>query len=210
MSNNAPNYSIRFARPEDVPNIIDLMRPYNMHHIPSPEMNTLDYKCFVVAEQKEKLIGAAGYTFLSYDVGKTTLLAVHPDFRNNGLGTVLQIKRMQILRDFGCVKVITNADRPETIAWYKKYFGYREIGKLPKMHSFGLVDVSEWTTLEADLTTADVSHPAQHKCLISTESIVNNRKNENTDSRVTHAQIERRAVKTGEPVQAKVVRSDKV
>ena len=58
-------WKIRFARPEDIPSIIELMRPYNMHHIPSPEMGALDYKCFIVAEQNGWLAGAAGYTFLS-------------------------------------------------------------------------------------------------------------------------------------------------
>jgi len=30
-------YRIRFARPGDIPGIIELMRPYNMHHSPSTE-----------------------------------------------------------------------------------------------------------------------------------------------------------------------------
>jgi len=142
-----------------------------MHHIPSPEMGPLDDKCFIVAEQAGKLIGAAGYTFLSPDVGKTTLMAVHPDYKNKGVGITLQTCRMQILRNAGCVKIITNADRPETIAWYKRKFGYSEIGKLPKIHPFGLADVTEWTTLEADLTKIELSRPAQHDFPIRAESI---------------------------------------
>jgi len=113
------SYEIRFARAEEIPDIIELMRHYNMHHIPSPEMSALDCKCFSVAEQNGQLLGAAGYTFLPDDVGKTTIMAVRPDCTRLGLGRKLQTRRMQILRGLGCVKIITNADRPETIAWYK-------------------------------------------------------------------------------------------
>jgi ribosomal-protein-alanine N-acetyltransferase len=47
--------------------------------------------------------------------------------------------------------VITNADLPETIAWYRRKFGYRQVGTLPKLHEFGDPSVAEWTTLECDL-----------------------------------------------------------
>lgn len=146
-----PDCKIRFGRPEDIPSIISLMEPYNMHHIPSPEMGELNYKFFLVAETKDRLIGAAGFAFLSDETGKTTLMAVHPDFTRCGIGRKLQRMRMEILAGFGCTRIITNADRPETVSWYKKHFGYREVGRLPKMHSFGRKDIPEWTTLEADL-----------------------------------------------------------
>lgn len=171
MADYPLNYRIRFAHPVDISGIIELMRPYNMHHIPSPEMGHLDYQLFIVAEYDDRLIGAAGYTFLSSDVGKTTLLAVHPDYKKKGIGLKLQAIRMQILRSLGCAKIITNADRPETIAWYKQNFGYREIGKLPKIHPFGLADVSEWTTLEADLTKVETLDPPQHEFLLRSDSM---------------------------------------
>ena len=47
----------------------------------------------------------------------------------------------------GAKKVVTNADRPKSINWYKKQ-GYVEVGSYPKIHEFGLPDVHEWTTLE--------------------------------------------------------------
>lgn len=167
MSEYQPDYKIRFARPEDIKTIIELMRPYNMHHIPSPEMGLLDDKFFIVAEQKGHLLGAAGFTFLSDDVGKTTLMAVRPDCAKTGLGAKLQTRRMQILRGLGCKKIVTNADRPETISWYKRHFGYREIGKLSKIHDFGLSDVPDWTTLEADLAGVEMPSAAQGKIIIN-------------------------------------------
>jgi ribosomal-protein-alanine N-acetyltransferase len=51
----------------------------------------------------------------------------------------------------GCKVVITNADRPETIDWYKRKFGYREVGTLKKQHEFGHPDIDHWTTMEADI-----------------------------------------------------------
>ena len=47
--------------------------------------------------------------------------------------------------------MITNADRPDTIDWYKKHFGYEKVGSIPKEHEFGLPDVHEWTTLRTNL-----------------------------------------------------------
>ncbi len=195
MSDNHPAYKIRFARPEEIPSIIELMRPYNMHHIPSPEMGALDYKCFIVAEQNGTLIGAAGYTFVSADIGKTTLMAVNPDYTGYGLGMELQARRMQILRGLGCAKIITNADRPQTIAWYKRHFGYREIGKLPKIHSFGLNDVPAWTTLEADLTGIKPVPPSREKLLINAALTgMKHRKRENSHLPVAPAEIAKAAL----------------
>ncbi|MBN1471882.1 MAG: GNAT family N-acetyltransferase [Syntrophaceae bacterium] len=199
MSTSASSYKIRFARPGEIPDIIELMRPYNMHHIPSPEMGPLDYKCFIVAEQNGQLLGAAGYTFLSDDVGKTTLMAVRPDCTKMGLGKILQTRRMQILRGLGCVKIITNTDRPETIVWYKQHFGYREIGKLLKIHSFSLENVSEWTTLEADLTGIEVPSPTQEKLLINAALTgMKNTKSDNPYLPVTPAEIAKAALEAGE------------
>lgn len=198
MSDNQSNYRIRFARSGDISGIIELMKPYNMHHIPSPEMGALDYKYFIVAEQNSDLIGAAGYTFLADDTGKTTLMAVHPDYARLGLGKELQTRRMQILRSLGCVKIITNADRPDTIAWYKRNFGYREIGKMPKLHSFGLDDVKAWTTLEADLTTVDIPFPSRDKLLINVALTgMKPRRSDNVNLPVTPAEIAEDAFKAG-------------
>ena len=52
----------------------------------------------------------------------------------------------------GVHTVTTNAARPETIRWYKSRYGYREVGRLQKIHSFGHPDIDHSTTLELDLT----------------------------------------------------------
>jgi hypothetical protein len=67
------------------------------------------------------------------------------------VGERLQELRMASMRELGCKTVITNADQPATIAWYKRKFGYGEVGSVPKLHEFGEPSVDRWTTLEADL-----------------------------------------------------------
>ncbi len=144
-------YEIREAKREDIPGILAVMEPFNMHRVPSPEMEELDAGCFYTAWFDGKLVGAAGYKVLGPTLAKTTLLAVLPEYSGFGIGTALQHRRMEKLRDLGISTLRTNADRPETIIWYKKKFGYREIGKLKKVSSFGLDSVDSWTTLETDL-----------------------------------------------------------
>jgi len=150
-----------------MPNILHVLAKYNMHHVPSPEMPELDHRFFYLAEDGAKLVGAAGYKVVSPEKAKTTLMAVLPEYRGYGIGEQLQLKRMQAARSLGCETMITNADRPETINWYKKKFGYKEVGKLKKLHSFGREDIDEWTTLETDLTIFELPALQQNKLIIN-------------------------------------------
>ncbi|MEZ5564492.1 MAG: GNAT family N-acetyltransferase [Gammaproteobacteria bacterium] len=144
-------YTIEKARPADLPAILEVMRHFNMHHVPSAEMPSLDLDCFFVAKLEGKIIGAAGYTMLSPTEGKTTLLGVSPELSGLGIGKALQVARLEAMYALGAQTVLTNADIPDTIAWYKKHFGYLEIGRLKKIHSFGLEHVDHWTTIRMDL-----------------------------------------------------------
>ena len=144
-------YTIERARPEDQADILEVMRNFNMHRVPSPEMPALDLSRFFVARLGGRIVGAAGYTMLSPTEGKTTLLGVNPELSGLGIGKALQAARLEAMHALGAKTVLTNADVPETIAWYKKHFGYREIGRLKKLHSFGLENVDHWTTIRMDL-----------------------------------------------------------
>ena len=143
---------IEIAREEDIPAILEIMKTANMHHVPSPEMPDLDWRCFFVAKMDGRIVGAAGYRITSRTEAKTTLMSVLPDFRKYGIGRALQTRRMRALCEQGIETLITNADIPETIEWYKKHFGYKEIGKLKKVHEFGRPDIDEWITLQTDLS----------------------------------------------------------
>ena len=151
-----PGYRLRPARlPADRKGMLDVLETANMHNIPSAEMDDFDVGHWYVAEDDSQIVGVAGFRILPTDagpVGKTTLLAVHPAQRANGIGRSLQELRMDQMRDAGASRVITNADRPETIEWYQRHFGYRVVGELAKLHEFGLPDVDRWTTLEASLS----------------------------------------------------------
>ncbi|MCP5140276.1 MAG: GNAT family N-acetyltransferase [Chromatiales bacterium] len=144
-------YTIEKACPADLPAILEVMRFFNMHHVPSAEMPALDIDRFFVAKLDGKVVGAAGYTMLSPTEGKTTLLGVNPELSGLGIGKALQIARLEAMYELGAQTVLTNADIPDTIAWYKKHFGYLEIGRLKKIHSFGLEHVDHWTTIRMDL-----------------------------------------------------------
>jgi 3-keto-5-aminohexanoate cleavage enzyme len=151
----ASDFRLRPMRlPGDREPILDVLETANMHRIPSAEMHGLDVGEWYVAETGSGVEGVAGFDLIQRGgelVGKTTLLAVHPDRRQSGIGRALQELRMQRMREAGARRVITNADRPETISWYKRHFGYREVGSVAKLCEFGLPDVDHWTTLEAAL-----------------------------------------------------------
>lgn len=142
---------IRNATSIDREHIINVMKPWNMHHVPSEEMEELDISCFFVATINDKVVGASGYKLLSNEKGKTTLLGVLPGNNGMGIGSQLQEARLKAMYDQGVKKVITNADRPATIKWYKKNYGYYEIGTIKKVASFGDDSIDSWTTIEMDL-----------------------------------------------------------
>lgn len=146
-------YTIEQAGPHDRDAILKVMEPWNMHNVPSPEMEELDLSCFFVARMSGQIIGAAGYKIIAADQGKTTLLSVLPDFSGHGIGKALQNARLEAMHNLGVKTVTTNADRSRTIAWYMKHYGYRQVGTLKKICSFGLPDVDHWTTIEMDLET---------------------------------------------------------
>ncbi len=157
------NYQIRKASSQDLHQMMQLLEVYNMHHIPSIEMDSLDLNCFFVAEYNNEVVGLAGYKIISKTRAKTTLLAVYPEFSGNNLGKELQHKRMEAVHKKGCTLLTTNADRPNTINWYKKHFLYTEIASEKKQCSFGLDSVGHWTTLETNLTEYFLTHTKQSK-----------------------------------------------
>ena len=145
------NFIIEEALPSERDEIIKVLTPWNFHHIPSVEVEEIDFSCFYVAKVNGEIVGVCGYNILSEGLGKTTLLAVLPEFKGSGIGKALHEKRLFEMHKRGVKKVITNADRPDIILWYKKNFGYKEVGKIKKLISFGVKTIDSWTTIEMDL-----------------------------------------------------------
>jgi ribosomal-protein-alanine N-acetyltransferase len=145
------DFVVERAQPEDLDDILQVMRHWNMHHVPSPEMPALDLDCMFIARVDGRIVGAAGYELLSPARGKTTLMGVAPEFLGTGIGKALQDERLRAMATAGAKTVTTNADRPASIRWYKKHYGYREVGTLSKLHSFGSEEIDSWTTLEMNL-----------------------------------------------------------
>ncbi len=143
-------YLIRKQEDSDIPQMIEILKSCNMHHIPSPEMDYWDPEMTLVAAIGEKIVGLAGYRILNGE-GKTTLAAIHPDYRGAGIATALHRRRCEELRALGCTKVVTNFDSPELIAAWPERFGYRRTGTVPKVHTFGREHVDHWVTMEAPL-----------------------------------------------------------
>jgi uncharacterized protein (DUF849 family)/GNAT superfamily N-acetyltransferase len=148
-------YTIRpMVQPQDRQAMLKILEVFNMHRVPSDEMTDFDIGTWFVAEIDGSVVGLGGFGFLHEAgelIGKTKLLAVHPDAASHGIGRALQELRMGLMRDAGAARVRTCADRPQTIDWYKRNFGYEEVGTIPKLHEFGLPTVDYWTVLEAPL-----------------------------------------------------------
>lgn len=142
---------MRAAQAADYPAILAVLETANFHQIPSAEMPELDLSCCFVAECGGRIVGIAGYKMIAPGEGKTTLMAVDPSMQGAGLGMALQRRRLTAMRKLGARAVTTNADLPHVIAWYKKHFGYQEVGQLAKIHEFGDPAIDHWTTLRMNL-----------------------------------------------------------
>jgi len=149
------NIVIEKAREQDRAGIFALLEQANMHRVPSPEMPEITYENYFVARDGDNIVGFCGYKVLSPTEAKTELMVVDRNYRSHGIGYQLQERRMEDMLEKGIRTLTTNTDLPATIAWYKKHFGYREVGTLEKVHEFSDPDISYWTTLQTDLLEWD-------------------------------------------------------
>lgn len=148
---------IRKMRAEDMEAALAVLAAWNMAPIapspelPDPERSRLDVAHAFVAELDGRLVGVASYIVVSAAEAETASLAVDPAVRGRGIGRRLQEARLREMARRGIRRVRTEADRPETIAWYVRHFGYHQTGTNPKKHAFGDPSVAEWTVLELEL-----------------------------------------------------------
>lgn len=151
MGNFPMNIIIEKAKDIHKPAIMRLLKQANMHYIPSKEMPEITFENYFVAKAGKKVVGFCGYKVLSAEKAKTELIVVDKHYRGRGIGSMLLAGRMEEMLSRGNKKVIVNTDSPQTIEWYKRHFGYKEVGRLEKYHEFGDPLIGFWTTLESDL-----------------------------------------------------------
>lgn len=151
---------IRPARVADLARIIEILEGYNMGHFghaERPAMPKIEH--FMVAEEQGVVVGCCAYLLydeseiaVRADEAETGSLAVSAEYRGKGVGEALQAARMHQLLDLGIETLFTETDRPQTIAWYIRKFGYRRLSSRPKkFRDFGDPDVDTFTLLAVDL-----------------------------------------------------------
>lgn len=154
---------IRPMCPDDMERVVEILDCWGMAPVapgpehPDPERSGLEVGRTLVASMQDRVVGVASYVIESERFAVTESLAVDPAWIGRGIGMRLHRARLAALRAQGIEKVRTEADRPRTIAWYVRHFGYRIAGTVPKKHAFGLEGVAEWTVLELDLQPENTS-----------------------------------------------------
>lgn len=148
---------IRKMRPEDMESVMAILGRWNMaprpanKDVPNPERSGIKIENTFVAVAESRIVGVGSYLEMDAETAETASLAVDPAFKGKGIGSMLQRARLKEMKGKGFQRVRTETDRPDTIQWYIRKFGYREIGQNPKKHAFSLKDVDYWTVLELDL-----------------------------------------------------------
>jgi ribosomal protein S18 acetylase RimI-like enzyme len=125
-------------------------------NLANAERDELAIENSFVAVDGQRLVAVASYIVLSDDSAETASLAVDPEYRGLGLGTKLQLARLREMKSRGIRWVRTESDRPKTLDWYIRNFGYTEIGKNKKKHDFSLSDIDYWTVLQLDLSLFEI------------------------------------------------------
>lgn len=154
--------TIRKMKSEDMEAVIEILSKWNMApvkftpEIPEPIRSSININNSFVALDGKRIVGVCSYSIHSSELAETASLALEPEYRGKGIGHKLQMARLKEMKEKGVKKLITHADRPETISWYIKKFGYRIIGKEKKRHPWSRYDIDYRTVLELDLESYEI------------------------------------------------------
>jgi N-acetylglutamate synthase-like GNAT family acetyltransferase len=152
---NQSNVVVRKMAHDDLEAALEILDKWGM--APRPDLENAERSgieignSFVAETEDGRIVGVASYIVHDSQRAETASLAVDPEVRGTGVGYQLQQARLKEMNARGIQKVRTETDRPETIDWYVRKFGYRIVGTSPKKHPFSLADVDEWTVLEMSL-----------------------------------------------------------
>jgi N-acetylglutamate synthase-like GNAT family acetyltransferase len=178
---------IRRVEARDVDAVFECLRTYGFHLLGGPSADPdfpagavlsvrnaishfdLRERCWL-AEREGTVLGFCNWAWIDEAQGtaKTLLIVVLPAARSLGVGSLLQQRRMEEMRELGAREVHTWSDDPKAIQWYKDRFEYVERGREPLLHCLhrfrwgertewgihrGFRDRDELAHLVADLTT---------------------------------------------------------
>ena len=142
-------YIIRRPSLNDWDQMLSILKKENFDNIGGEEMRDFPLKDCFIAVRGEEVIGLAGYKILDSNTAKTSLLAVKKEYREMGIGVLLQNTRIQYLRNKNIKVLYTNCDNEKVISWNIRHFGFKKTGKIiPKTESYGLLDKNEWVSLK--------------------------------------------------------------
>ncbi|MDR2157141.1 MAG: ribosomal protein S18-alanine N-acetyltransferase [Clostridiales Family XIII bacterium] len=123
---------IRRARPEDVDDVTALERicfatPWARSDL-EKDIGENILASYMIAESADRLIGYAGI-WVVIDEGHITNVAVHPDWRGQGVATMLLSELLETARRKGAKNFTleARASNATAIALYEK-FGFRTVG----------------------------------------------------------------------------------
>ena len=103
-------------------------------------------KCWI-AMSEERVVGFCCWDWLARErqSAKTILISVLPEARSEGVGSLLQQKRLDEMQEQGAQEVHTWSDDPDSIRWYRERFGYELIGYEPIYHCLHRFSLGEHT-----------------------------------------------------------------
>lgn len=99
------------------------------------EMTTNKLAKYIVAEKDHSIAGYAGLWFI-IDEGHITNIAVDPQYRGQGIGTLLMEKLISVSEERGITSLTLEVRKSNTVAQslYKKY-GFEDCGVRPGYYS---------------------------------------------------------------------------
>lgn len=145
---------LRAPTEQDIPGIFRCLASYRLHPLGGSDTVDPDFapdvilsvrnsicdvnleeKCWV-AEGEGRLLGFCCWDWQDEREGiaKTVLITVVPEARSTGVGYLLQLRRLDEMREEGAREVHTWSDDPKSIRWYQERFGYENLGYEPIFH----------------------------------------------------------------------------
>jgi GNAT superfamily N-acetyltransferase len=119
-------------------------------------------KCWL-ADRDGRVLGFCCWNWLDRARGhaKTVLLSVRHDARKLGIGSLLQQRRVEEMREQGASEVHTWSDDPRAVSWYCRRHGYQVLGSESIhhcLHLFTLGQQAWWAIHRGHLSCQRVTH----------------------------------------------------